>query len=356
VNGKRNTVSSSERHRPTMGDVAEQVGVSRQLVSMVFRDAAGPSARTRKKVFKAAEELGYHPDTAARMLRRNRSTHVGVLFTATQPFEQDLIKQMYPAAAELGLVLVLGALVTTRDERLIVEEMLGYRTGALVLVGSKLSDEALRRVTRQVPVVEVGRGSAAAGTDLVHTPGDVGVELAVEHLVGLGHQRIAFVEGGDMPGAVLRRDGYLRGMERHGLSGEVDTLPGDYSEEGGSRAATRLLSRSELPTAVVASNDQAAVGVVCTLLRAGIAVPREVSVTGYDDSWISRLSYLDLTTVHQDTPEMARAALRAAADRMAGATGPRRELALVPELVVRSSTCPPRQLQRTRLARASATR
>jgi DNA-binding LacI/PurR family transcriptional regulator len=332
-----------------MDDVARRVGVSRQLVSLVFRDQAGPSADTRDKVLRAAEELGYQPDAAAQMLRRRQSAHVSVLYTTGSPFEQDFVRDLYPAAEEVGLVLVLGALVPTRGEQETVEEMLGYRAGAFILFGNNLSDGALRRVTRHVPVVEIGKASAASGTDQVDTPGDRGIELAVDHLVELGHREITFIGGPDLRGAVRRRSGYVRSMKRQGLGDKIDLLPGDYTEEGGWRAVRQLLSRGHLPTAIVASNDPTAAGVAVTLLRAGLRIPEDVSVTGFDDSWLSRLPYLDLTTVRQDTAKMARLALRAAAERMGGSQGPGRVITVAPELVVRSSTSPPRVSEPKRL-------
>jgi DNA-binding LacI/PurR family transcriptional regulator len=332
-----------------MGDVAAQVGVSRQLVSLVFRNAAGPSADTRDKVLKAASELGYEPDTAAQMLRRNRSSHIGVLLDFNQAFAFDLIEQMYVAADSLGVVLVVGALVSTRKEQQTVEEMLGYRTGAFILVGANLSETALRRVTRQVPVIEIGRGSAGGGTDVVRTSSHTGTELAVDHLIGLDHQTISFIEGSNMPAAHDRRTGYTTAMKRHDLKANIDILPGDYTEEGGSRAARQLLDRPQLPTAVIASNDQSAVGAMMTFSRAGLNVPDQVSVVGYDDSWISRLSYVDLTTIRQNASALAHAAAQAAVERMAGAEGPRREFLLEPELVVRGSTRAPRSNSDRRL-------
>jgi DNA-binding LacI/PurR family transcriptional regulator len=325
-----------------MGDVAAEVGVSRQLVSLIFRNAAGPSAETRDKVLKAAAELGYEPDTAAQMLRRNKSTHVGVLLDFGQAFAFDLIEQMYRAADNIGVVLVVGALVSTRKEQQTVDEMLGYRTGAFILVGANLSDTGLGRVTRQVPVIEIGRGSASGTTDVVRTSSNTGTELAVDHLVELGHRTISFVEGSNMPGARDRRTGYTTAMTRHGLKANIHSLPGDYTEEGGSQAARQLLDRHQLPTAVIASNDQSAVGALMTFSRAGLRIPEDISIVGYDDAWISRLSYVNMTTVRQNAAALAHTALEVAAERMAGAEGPRRELLLAPELVVRGSTGPPR--------------
>src|SRR5262245_40808497 len=109
--------------RPTMRDVAAHVGVSQQLVSMVFRDAPGASLQTRRKILAAAEELGYSPDVAAQTLRRARSGNLGVLFTMAQIFDLDLVEHIYPAAERAGYDVVLGAMTSRRDERAAIEQL-----------------------------------------------------------------------------------------------------------------------------------------------------------------------------------------------------------------------------------------
>ncbi|WP_193789421.1 LacI family DNA-binding transcriptional regulator [Nocardiopsis halotolerans] len=326
-----------------MADVAAHVGVSRQLVSLVLGDRPGPSARTRERVLRAAEELGYRADTAARMLRRARSRQVGVLFGMGYPMDAHLVEELYPAAAEQGYGLVLSAMASTRSEREAIDELVGLRCEALVLIG--LSAEApadLARVAERVPVVEIGQRTGAGGTDSVRTADAEGVRRAVTHLVGLGHRAIVHVDGGALPGAADRARGYAEAMREHGLDGCVEVLPGDYSEEAGASAARRLLARDALPTAVVAANDLCAFGLLATLVRAGVSVPGNVSVVGYDDSRTARLSFLQLTSVRQDAARMARLAVRCAAERLDEGRAESRHLLLEPALTVRGSTAPPR--------------
>jgi DNA-binding LacI/PurR family transcriptional regulator len=131
-------------------------------------------------------------------------------------------------------------------------------------------------------------------------------------------------------------------MRRHGLAEHIRILAGDLTEESGSSAARTLLGGDRLPTAVFAANDRCAHGLLVTLVRAGIAVPGQVSVVGYDDSRIARLSYLDLTTIRQDVAEMAELAVRAAVDRLEEGRTASQDLVVQPTLVVRGSTAPPR--------------
>ncbi len=176
--------------RPTMGDVAAHIGVSRQLVSLVLRNAPGPSAESRERVLRAAAELGYHPDIAARTLRGVTRRRIGVLFDMAQPFQVEVVEDIYPAAEQLGYSVALGATGPSRDERKAVEDLLGYRIEALILIGPYLSPKRLATLAQQLPVVEIGRGMNLTGVDSVRSADDRGAEQAVDHLVGLGHRRL----------------------------------------------------------------------------------------------------------------------------------------------------------------------
>lgn len=320
-----------------MGDVAAHIGVSRQLVSLVMRNAPGPSGESRERVLRAAAELGYHPDTAAQMLRRGRSRHLGVLFTMRQPHDVALVDGIYPAAERLGYAVALGATGPSRNEQKAVEDLLGYRVEALILIGPYLAQKGLAALARQLPVVQVGRRIDLEGVDSVRTADDHGAQQAVDHLVGLGHRDIAHVDGGTMPGATERRRGYRTAMRRHGLDNHIRILRGDYTEESGATAARELLG-DHLPTAVFAGNDRCAHGLLDTLSRAGRDVPGDVSIVGYDDSPIASLSFIDLTTIRQDAARMAELAVQAAAERLDEERTTPRDVVLEPTLVVRGTT------------------
>src|ERR1700761_4432977 len=182
--------ASGRRGRPTMRDVAAHVGVSQTLVSLVLRNAPGASAETRERVLRAAAELGYRPDTAAQVLRRNRSRHIGVLFTMRQPFDVDLVEAIYWAAERCGYQVVLGPLGVGRTDRQAVEELLAYRSEAMILSGTTTKAAQLARVADQMPVVDIGRRFTRDGVDVVRVADERGARLAVDHLVGLGHRSI----------------------------------------------------------------------------------------------------------------------------------------------------------------------
>jgi len=334
--------ASGRSGRPTMKDVAARVGVSQTLVSLVFRNAPGASAGTRERVFRAAAELGYRPDTAAQVLRRNRSRHIGVLFTMRQPFDVDLVEAIYRAAERCGYQVVLGPLGVGRTDRQAVEELLAYRSEAMILSGTTTKAAQLARVADQMPVVDIGRRFTRDGVDVVRVADERGARLAVDHLVSLGHRSIVHIDGGDLPAAARRRRGYRQAMQRHGLQREIRVLPGDYTEESGAAAGCSLLNDGQLPTAVFAANDRCAHGVLDILTRARVDVPGDVSVVGYDDSEIARLSFINLTTVRQDATQMAEHAVQAIIERLDHGRTDAREIVLDPTLVVRGTTGPPR--------------
>jgi DNA-binding LacI/PurR family transcriptional regulator len=337
-------VLASSGREPTMADIAMELGVSRQLVSLVLREQPGASDETRARVWAAASRLGYSPHVGARTLRQSESRQLGVVFVPSHATEPDIVEAVYPAAAAEGYQLVISAVTPTRTSRSAIEELLGYRCAGLIVIGAPFEVRTLRELASRarVPVVSVGAGRRNASVDVVRSSGDVGVAMCVRHLASLGHRDIAYVHGSSMPPAALRLSGYLRAMGELSLPPAVTDLPGDYTEECGAEAARRLLAARRLPTAVVTGNDQAALGLILTLARAGVSVPDQVSVTGFDDSRYARLSAVDLTTVRQDPRDMGSAAVEVVLRRVRDPAVRPREVVIPTTLIERGSTAAPR--------------
>ncbi|GAA1996822.1 LacI family DNA-binding transcriptional regulator [Nakamurella flavida] len=324
-----------------MMDVAARAGVSQSLVSIVMRGAPGAGAQTRQRVLAVAAELGYRPDTRARLLRQNDSRMLGVVFGVQHAFHGDLVAGLYRAAGPVGHRLTLSATTPDRPERVAVDDLLGDRCAAVILLGSELPPADLSAAARIVPVVVVARAVRHEAVDVVRTAEAQGVALAVDHLVALGHRRIAHIDGGRAPGAAERRRGYRDAMRRNGLDGEVRVISGGPTEDDGARAAREVLSGGR-PSAVTVFNDRCATGALQALRSSGLQVPLDISVTGYDDSRLARITFVDLTTVAQDVDRLCELAVERAMDRAAGVeiTG-RREQIVPPTLVVRSTTGAP---------------
>jgi DNA-binding LacI/PurR family transcriptional regulator len=326
--------------RPTLADVAARAGVSTALVSIVMRGVPGASAESRQRVLRAVDELGYRPDTRARLLRSSRSRLLGVVFGVQHPFHGDLVSGLYQAADRIGYELALSAVTPARDEPRAVRSLLEDRCEALILLGPQAPTSDLADLAARLPVVVVARAVRHRAVDVVRTADDEGLHQAVDHLVAVGHRRIAHIEGGRAPGAADRRRGYRQAMRRHGLDTEARILPGGLTEDDGAAAARALLDTpaGQRPTAVTVFNDRCATGVLDVLHRAGLTVPGDISVIGYDDSRLARLSHVDLTTVAQDVGQMTTLAVTRAIDRLNGTPVDHRELVLPPRLVVRGTT------------------
>jgi DNA-binding LacI/PurR family transcriptional regulator len=330
--------ATGARRRPRLEDVAARVGLSPASVSMVLSNTPGPSAATRERVLEAATQLGYRPDRTASLLASRRTHLVGVLMDVRSPFHAELVEDIHEAAERQGYDVVLSTVTRTRDEGRAVETLIDFRCEALILLGPVAPAPQLTALDRQLPVVVVGRRVAADGVDVVRSADDQGVAQAVDHLAGLGHRTIAFVDGGKGTIATDRRRGYRRAMRRHGLADQLRIIPGDHTEAAGAQAARRLLADGALPTAVMASNDRSALGLLDALNRAGVDVPGAVSVVGYDDSTLSRLAHVNLTTVSQDARRQAKHAVAAAVERLDEGRTANREVVLSPHLVVRGTT------------------
>lgn len=326
--------------RPTMKDLADHLGVSRQLVSLVLRDLPGASDETRRRVREAAEELGYHPDASARLLRGRRSFRLGVLFTMHEPFEVDLVEALLVDAADRGYSLVLGPLGPQRTQQGVIADLLGQRIEGLLVLAADGGSATIAGLPAQVPAVQLGGPRSADPVDDVRVDSAVGIRLLVQHLAELGHERIAYVTGGDGPNAAERREAYNAEMAARGLTRDV--VDGSFTEQGGADAADALLARGELPTAVMAANDRAAAGMLSTLVRRGVRVPADVSVVGFDDSSVAALPYIDLTTVRHEPRALAAQALDAVIRRIDEPEAPPVAHRDMPELVVRGSSGPPR--------------
>lgn len=341
-------------HRPaavTMDDVAARAGVSRALVSIVFRGAPGASPESRARVMAAAEELAYRPDRRASLLGRSRSRTIGVVYALHREFHAELVEQLYRSCEGSGYDLTLGATAPTRDESRAIGSLLDFRCEALVLVGPTLSTAHLEDLAARLPVVVVARSLRSRSVDVVRTDDVEGARRAVQHLAALGHRGIAHVDGRRAPGAAQRRRGYRSAMADLGLDSRAVTVSGGLSDEDGERATPAVLGLAGV-TAVTAFNDHCAAGLLASLRQRGTRVPEDLSLVGYDDSHVAGLSGIALTTVAQDAAELAGAALDLAVRRAHAAegagpaaqgkgAGAAEEVVIAPRLVVRRTTGPP---------------
>ena len=284
---------------------------------------------------RAADELGYRPDVRARLLARSQSKLIGTVFGMAGTFHFDVLDGLYTAAEARGYELILSALTHGRGEARAVQSLQDFRLDALIMVGPDTEKPLL---AGKISLVTVGWCVDDPAVDAVRTSDARGMELAVDHLVERGHRHIVHVDGGEGAVSTSRRDEFLRAMDAHGLKEEAMVLTGGLTRLEGYMAARTMLDDPRLPTAVIGFNDEVAVSVLEAMLHAGQRVPLDVSVIGWDNSLVSKLPHIRLTTVSQDPPLIAKLAVDRAIARVEGAAVAERDVVLEPSLMVRATT------------------
>jgi DNA-binding LacI/PurR family transcriptional regulator len=325
---------------PTMQQVAERAGVSTALVSLVMRDAPNVSDHRRALVLRAADELGYRPNVLARNLASRRTRTIGVVLNDLHnPFFAEIIDSLQVTADEGGYRLLIGnGRRSKRGEADAIETFLQFRVDGLVLVGSVLAVSAMASAVSSTALVAVGRTTRSTALDTVNTDDVLGAGLAVDHLVELGHERIAHIDGGGGGGAAARRRGYLAAMRDQGLEGCAVAVRGDYSELGGFRAASSLLEQHPASTAIFAANDLSAVGALDAAEDAGLRVPDDVSIVGYDNTALAEMHHMSLTTINQPRDDLGRLAMELLLQRLDDERTDAVHHVVAPSLVVRSTS------------------
>lgn len=336
-----------------MRDVASEVGVSQSTVSRVLSGAPSrvPIAEeTRRRVIEVAKRLNYRPNPLARGLRGARTMLIGAIVRdITDPFFAGAIEALSSEAMKLGYNVVLGHAHTRAEEAIALRAILETRhCDALVVLGDVSDQPSLIRDLHDaaVPVVAMWQGSHLHGVHSVNVDNRAGIDAVLEHLTFLGHERIAYVSETELRDLEEREDAFVDFFTRQGLPvdpGYVRHARNNHG--GGGEALTALLSLANPPTAVVASTDVLAIGALHTAHRSGLAVPDDLSITGFDDIAMAGFTVPALTTVRMPTVEMVRAALEIVIENLEETSEGRAgeaQLTLQPSLVIRDSTGNPR--------------
>ena len=344
-------MSETGRRPPTMWDIARASGVSQSTVSRILTGGRIPvpiKPATRDRVLQVARELHYRPNPLARGLRGAPTMLLGVIVREiTDPFFAAAIDAITAEANARGYNVMLGHAHGRADEAIALRAVLETRHCDAILFVGDLSDEPrLLADLRESDVRIVGawQGSALPGVTTVNVDDRAGIRMVVDHLAGLGHRRIAFIGGRFDTGIALgdirqRRAAFLERLDELGLPPRDELLrEATNTFRSGSAALADLMAQPEPPTAVVASTDVLAVGALHGAHSLGLAVPRDLSITGFDDLPIAEFAVPPLTSVHQPIPEMTVVAVREALEQPADPTA--QEFVLPPRLVVRESTGP----------------
>ena len=339
----------------TIQDVAARSGVSISTVSRVVTGAVAVEPATSERVREAIAALGYRPNLLARSFRRRVTHTIGLLVPDnSNPFFAELARTIEDAGFADGYSVVLcNSDLSAVKQETYIDVLLANRVDGLILVSSGLiptvgrHDAVARILDAGAPCVVVNRDLGETPVDQVLVDNDQGGYLAGEHLIALGHRRIACLVGpSDLTPSAGRIAGFQRALADAGLAVAAEGLVrGNGRPDGGSAAALQLLERGVVGagdvTAIFAFNDQMATGAIGTLQRAGCRVPQDVSVIGFDDIPQSAAIFPALTTIAQPIAEMGSIGVRILLDRIARRDAPHQRVRLSTRLVVRESTGPP---------------
>jgi LacI family transcriptional regulator len=320
--------------------VAAQAGVSPSTVSRILNGTADVSNEKRAAVDKAIAKLGFVPNPVARGLAGGRTLSVGVLTQAIDsPFYGAALRGIEVALGSAGYSpLFMSGHWHADEEARCIDVLRSRRVDGLIVLTGRLSDSALRAVARSLPVVVTGRRLKAANVVSLDFDHREGARKATEHLLALGHRRIAFIGGvAEHPDAAEREQGYRLALEAAGVRFDPAlVVPGAFTEHSGLQAVEQLLDKRTRFSAIFAANDQMAVGAALALHRHGKRVPDDVSLVGFDDLAGSMFAVPPLTTVHNPIQEIGELAARAMLALLAGER-PQIEVP-APRLIVREST------------------
>lgn len=330
---------------PTIRSVAERAGVSKSLVSLVLRDSPKVSDARRQAVLDAIRDLGYRPNAAARSLSERRTHAIGVVLgDLRNPWYAECLDGLDAVLRPGGFTALLGD--GRGDDQRLVHTFMDMRVDGLVLLGSMAPSAAILEAAARIPTVVAGsrdfEGPVVPGVDVSAQDDRRGAEIATEHLIGLGHRRIAHLAGDDSAAvARIRRQAYVDTMQRHGLGAEIAIAVCDLTEDGGRAVAAELLGADPGPTAVFAVNDMACVGALGAAVERGLSVPRDFSLVGYDNTRLAGLRHLDLTSIDIASPDVGRRAAELLLQRIDDPQRAATVRLVTPSLVVRGSTAAP---------------
>ena len=333
----------------TIKDVAQAAGVSFKTVSRVLNQEPNVRAEIRDRVRQAAEALGYVPNVAARDLAGGRSFLIGLMFD--NPSESYIGKIQTGAITrcrDAGYSLIVEPLEPGDDARRTLDPILSrLRVDGLILTPPICDNPVVLDAIERAGVryVRIAPDRDADRAPFVTMDDTHAAYEMTRHLLTLGHRDIGFIKGPPSHGAAARRlEGFLRAMGEAGLTVPVGYIQaGAFSFRSGMAAAERLLAEPERPTAIFASNDDMALGVMWACSRAGLSVPTDISVTGFDDSEPARMAWPQLTTIRQPIADMSAAAVDILVEAGAKGRGPEpvANRWLDYELIVRGSTAAP---------------
>lgn len=297
-------------------EIAKQARVSTATVSRVINRIPTVNAQLAKRVWNVIDELGYYPNTQARALVSGRSRIFGLIISdITNPFFPEIVHVFENLAVQRHYEILLTS--TENDPKRMksaVRRMIERRVEGVAILTFGMEEPLLEGLTvRNVPLVFVDVGPERPRISNIKIDYVHGIRQAVQHLAAMRHEKIAFITGPlRLKSASARRQAFLQSMQEIGLEPEMDLIiESNHTMEGGMEAFSELLTRSVRPSAVMCSNDMTAIGVMRHSHEAGISIPKDLSVVGFDDIRLAQFVIPPLTTIQMSQAELARLAFHA---------------------------------------------
>lgn len=331
-------------------DVAREAGVSTATVSHVINKTRFVSEETREKVLSAIERCNYYPNAHARSLASGRSSTLGLLISdIANPFFPELVKSIETVAFEKGYEVIL-ANTNYNEERTLnnVRRFIERKVAGVALMTSELDQGLIDELARShVPVVFLDIGSPGVCMSNIVVDYETGIGEAINHLVWLGHRRIAYIGGPNGLRSAAKRLKAFRDSVSYHLpdAAPPEIYEGDFRLEGGRRIAREILSLAELPTAIVVANDMMALGVMQELHERAVHVPDDISIIGFDDIAFAGLCNPPLTTVRLPRDDLGRETVEALMSTIEHPERQGVEINIPTYLVLRDSTAPPPEVK-----------
>lgn len=328
----------------TIRDVAKAAQVSVATVSRALNGHGNVTDEVRQRVELAAKQLRYAPHAAARSLSSRRTHAIGVVLPDLYgEFFSELVRGIDSVARENGLHLLVSSYHGHREEQGVAMRAMRGRVDGLLVMSPYAAKPATsaESAAAGLPLVLINSQDAEDGGAALGVANYEGAQAMVEHLVACGHRRIAFIAGPeDNYDAFERRRGYLDAMARLVPDQDVQILPGDFDESSGHVAGLSLLAQPVKPDAVFAANDMMALGCLFALNQAGVRVPQDIALAGFDDIPLARFVHPGLTTMRVNIFELGARAARMLLARLAGTEEGKDSQSLPPQLVLRESSAP----------------
>ncbi|MGE5529116.1 MAG: LacI family DNA-binding transcriptional regulator [Patescibacteria group bacterium] len=329
---------------PTISDVARSAGVSVATVSRVLNQSLKVKTATRERVLQAIESLQYAPDASAKALRSRRTNLIGVVIPdVSSIYYLELLKGIENTAIERGYNLIICDAQNSADRENEYMKLLSERrSDGLILINPLMPDAHIDRLARQgFPLVLIGRESKSGNVTSIVVQNQTGARQAMDHLIKHGHKRIAYIRGMQHPDDEERFATYRAVLEEYSLGYDPQLVErGHFTEEGGARAFQRLAQRAKF-TAVFAANDEMAVGAMEKAREAGLAIPKDLAVVGFDNIRLARHITPGLTTADMPKYQLGATAAKKLLGAMADDDIAYEKVVFRTELVIRQSCgCP----------------